>query len=80
MMIPPRSFSLKFKWLVDRRMAGTAFCLLGALAETAFNNFKMYDVCDTHAEREYHKDAVAVVDRRAVHLREKLPWLVLSDC
>ena len=35
----------------------------GALVETTFNKFKkMYDVCDTHAEREYHKDAVATCE------------------
>ena len=35
----------------------------GALVDTAFNNFKkMYDVCDTHASREYHKDAVAACE------------------
>ena len=35
----------------------------GALVETAFNNFKkMYDICDIHAERGYHKDAVAACE------------------
>ena len=35
----------------------------GALVESAFNNFKkMYDVCDTHASREYHKGAVATCE------------------
>ena len=30
------------------------------LDETAFTNFKnMYDVCDLHAAREYHKDVIA---------------------
>ena len=33
------------------------------LVETAFTNFKkMYEVCDLHAAREYHKDAIAVCD------------------
>ena len=33
------------------------------LVETAFTNFKkMYDVCDLHAAREYHKDDIAVCD------------------
>ena len=34
----------------------------GVLVETAFTNFKMYEVCDLHAAREYHKDAIAVCD------------------
>ena len=35
----------------------------GVLVETAFMNFKkMYEVCDLHAAREYHKDAIAVCD------------------
>ena len=35
----------------------------GVLVETVFTNFKkMYDVCDLHAAREYHKDAIAVCD------------------
>ena len=33
----------------------------GVLVETAFTNFKkMYEVCDLHAAREYHKDVIAV--------------------
>ena len=33
------------------------------LVETAFTNFmKMYEVCDLHAAREYHKDVIAVGD------------------
>ena len=33
------------------------------LVETAFTNFKrMYEVCDLHAAREYHKDAIAICD------------------
>ena len=35
----------------------------GVLVKTAFTNFKkMYEVCDLHAAREYHKDAIAVCD------------------
>ena len=35
----------------------------GVLVETAFTNFKnMYEVCDLHAAREYHKDAITVCD------------------
>ena len=35
----------------------------GVLVETAFTNFmKMYEVCDLHAARENHKDAIAVCD------------------
>ena len=35
----------------------------GVFVETAFTNFKkMYEVCDLHAAREYHKDATAVCD------------------
>ena len=35
----------------------------GVLVETAFTNFKkMYEVCDLHAAREDHKDAMAVCD------------------
>ena len=35
----------------------------GVFVETAFTNFKkMYEVCDLHAAREYHKDAIAVFD------------------
>ena len=33
------------------------------LVETAFTNFKrMYEVCDLHAAREYHKDVTAICD------------------
>ena len=33
------------------------------LVDTAFTKFKkMYEVCDLHAAREYHKDAIAVSD------------------
>lgn len=32
----------------------------GAFVEAVFTNFKkMYESCDYHADREYHKDAVA---------------------
>ena len=35
----------------------------GVLVETTFTNFKkMYEVCELHAAREYHKDAIAVCD------------------
>ena len=35
----------------------------GALVDTTFNNFKkMYDVCDTHAEREHHQDAAVACE------------------
>ena len=31
--------------------------------ETAFTNFKKtYDICDAHADRQYHKDAVVACD------------------
>ena len=35
----------------------------GVFIETAFTNFKkIYEMCDFHAAREYHKDAIAVCD------------------
>ena len=35
----------------------------GVLVEATITNFKkMYDVCDVHAAREYHKDTIAVCD------------------
>ena len=35
----------------------------GVFIETAFTNYKkMYEMCDFHAAREYHKDAIAVCD------------------
>ena len=35
----------------------------GAFIETAFTNFKkMYEVCDTHAEGQSHKDAIVTCD------------------
>ena len=44
----------------------------GVLVETAFTNFKkMYEVCDLHAAREYHKDAIAVCDAFGVNLTER---------
>ena len=47
----------------------------GVLVETAFTNFKkMYEVCDLHAAREYHKDTIAVYDafvERMSGMREK---------
>ena len=67
----------KYKWLIYSRQENGGYCLpcvlfarstdvrkgKGALVESAFNNFKkMYDVCDTHASREYHKGAVATCE------------------
>ena len=46
-----------FAWSIDVRKGK------GVLVETAFTNFKkMYEVCDFHAAREYHKDAIAVCE------------------
>ena len=40
--------------------------------ETAFTNFKkMYEMCDSHAAREYHKDVVAVCDAFVVTMSGK---------
>ena len=42
------------------------------LVETAFTNFKkMYEVCDLHAARECHKDAIAVCDAFVERMRGK---------
>ena len=35
----------------------------GTFVEMAFTNFKKtYDICDVHAERQYHKEAVVICD------------------
>ena len=40
--------------------------------ETAFTNFKkMYEMCDFHAAREYHKDVIAVCDAFVVTMSGK---------
>ena len=45
----------------------------GVLVETAFTNFKknMSEVCDLHAARVYHKDAIAVCDTFVERMRSK---------
>ena len=44
----------------------------GVFIETAFTNFKkMYEMCDFHAAREYHKDAIAVCDAFVVTMSGK---------
>ena len=44
----------------------------GVFIETAFTNFKkMYEMCDFHAAREYHKDAIAVFDAFVVTMSGK---------
>ena len=44
----------------------------GVLVETAFTNFKkMFEVCDLHAARECHKDAIAVCDAFVERMRGK---------
>ena len=63
--------------LVDLQLAREGYCLpcvlfarsidvwngKGVLVETAFTYFKkMYEVCDLHAAREHHKDAIVVCD------------------
>ena len=40
-----------------------AECNHGNFVEAAFTNFKkLYELCDFHASRDYHKDAVAMCD------------------
>ena len=44
----------------------------GVFIETVFTNFKkMYEMCDFHAAREYHKDAIAVCDAFVVTMSGK---------
>ena len=67
----------KYSWLTYSRQENGGYCLpcvlfarstdvrkgKGVFVETAFTNLKkVYEVCDYHAEREYHKDAVAACD------------------
>ena len=67
----------KYSWLTYSCQENGGYCLpcvlfarsidarkgKGVLVETSFTNFKkMYEVCDLHAAREYHKDAIAVCD------------------
>ena len=67
----------KYKWLVYSRQENGGYCLpcvlfarstdvrkgKGVFVEAAFTNFKkIYELCDFHASREYHKDAVAACD------------------
>ena len=49
----------------------------GVFIETAFTkNKKMYEMCDFHAAREYHKDAIAVCDAFVVTMSGKQEMLV----
>ena len=67
----------KYNWLVYSRQENGGYCLpcvlfarrtdtrkgKGVFIEAAFTNFKkMYESCDYHANREYHKDAIAACD------------------
>ena len=67
----------KYNWLAYSRQENGAYCLpcvlfarstdarksKGVFVEAAFTNFKkLYESCDYHASREYHKDAVAACD------------------
>ena len=64
----------KYNWLTYSRQENGEYCLpcihfarstntrkgKGMLVDAAFTNFmKMYESCDFHADREYHKDAIA---------------------
>ena len=63
----------KYKWLVYSKQENGGYCLpcvlfarstdvrkgKGTFVESAFTNFKKaYEMCDTHSDRHYHKDAV----------------------
>ncbi len=67
----------KYSWLAYSQVENGGFCLpcvlfarttdtrkgKGVFVETAFTNFKkIYEMCDLHAAREYHKDAIVVCD------------------
>ena len=67
----------KYNWLAYSRQENGAYCLpcvlfarrtdaqkgKGVFVEAAFTNFKkVYELCDFHVSREYHKDAVAACD------------------
>ena len=67
----------RYNWLVYSRKENGGYCLpcvlfarsvdtrkgKGVFVEAAFTNFKkVYEVCDYHADREYHKAAVAACD------------------
>ena len=76
----------KYSWLVYSRQENGGYCLpcalfakstdvrkgKGALVETAFNTYgKISEVCDNHAERGYHKDAVTDCDAFVALMRGK---------
>ena len=87
-------YLMKYNWLTYRRQENGRYCLpcvlfarstdtwkgKGGFVEAAFTNFKkVYGVCDYHADREYHKAAVAACDTfvegmsgRCVSVAEKL--------
>ena len=67
----------RYKWLVYSQQQNGGYCLpcvlfaqstdarkgKGMFVETAFTNFrKAYDICNAHADRQYHKDAVVACD------------------
>ena len=67
----------RYKWLIYSQQQNGEYCLpcvlfarstdvrigKGAFVETAFTNFKKtYEICNAHAERQYHKDAVVTCD------------------
>ena len=67
---------MKYNWLIYSRQENGGHCLpcvlfarstdtrkgKGVFVEAAFTTFKVYKVCDFHAEREHHKAAVAACD------------------
>ena len=70
-------YLMKYNWLIYSRQENGGYCLpcvlfarstdtrkgKGVFVEAAFTNFKkVYEACDFHAEREYHKAAVAACD------------------
>ena len=76
----------KYSWLVYSQQENGGYCLpcalffkstdvrkgKGALVETAFNTYgKIYEVCNNHAERGYHKDAVTDCDAFVALMRGK---------
>lgn len=67
----------KYKWLAYSKQDNGGYCLpcvlfarstdarkgKGTFVDTAFTNFKKaYEMCDSHAVRHYHKDAVIFCD------------------
>ena len=73
----------KYNWLVYSKMVDIvtpdARKGKGTFVETPFTNFKKaYELCDSHAERHYHKDAVVFCDSFVQQLSGKQESVVVQ--